>query len=236
MKYTITIISSLLLACGTLVIGVQNPIHSILFLILVFFNGSLLLFFFQVEFFGIIFLIVYVGAVIVLFLFMIMMLKIKYINTSQSLLDFFPYSGILALLLLGEILLVTQNMSLPFSDLCWEITALNLENIVSKLFNFQINIENLGKALYTSYIFPFLEAGFILFIAMVGAMVVTLDFEKSNKMIIKKQDPIDQAIKTNKNSIFFSLPNIQKNSNNLKCEIYFKLWDYYLKQNKKNIK
>ena len=233
MKYTITIISSLLLACGTLVIGVQNPIHSILLFILVFFNGSLLLFFFQVEFFGIIFLIVYVGAVIVLFLFMIMMLKIKYINTSQSLLDFFPYSGILALLLLCEILLVTQNMSLPFSDLCWEITALNLENIVSKLFNFQINIENLGKALYTSYIFPFLEAGFILFIAMVGAMVVTLDFEKSAKLIVKKQDPIDQAIKTNKNSIFFSLPNIQKNPNNLKCEIYFKLWEYYLKQNKK---
>ena len=64
-------------------------------------------------------------------------------------------------------------------------------------------------------------------------MVVTLDFEKSAKLIVKKQDPIDQAIKTNKNSIFFSLPNIQKNPNNLKCEIYFKLWEYYLKQNKK---
>ena len=234
MNSIITIISSLLLACGTLVIGVQNPIHSILFLILVFFNGSLLLFFFQVEFFGIIFLIVYVGAVIVLFLFMVMMLKIKYINTSQYLLDFFPYGGFIALLLLIEILLITKNMSLPFSDLFWEILPLNLENIVHKLFNFQINIENLGKALYTSYIFPFLEAGFILFISMVGAMVVTLDSKTSNTMV-KKQDPIDQALKMNKNVIFFSLQNISKNKNKLKNEIYIKLWKYFSKKKKQEL-
>lgn len=223
MTYLITIISSLLLACGTLVIGVQNPIHSILFLILVFFNGSLLLFFFQVEFFGIIFLIVYVGAVIVLFLFMVMMLKIKYINTAQNLLDFFPYGAIFALILLIEILLITQNMSLPLSDLFWELIPLNNENLVTKLFNFQINIENLGKALYTSYIFPFIEAGFILFIAMVGAMVVTLDSESSSKVIVKKQDPIDQAAKSSKNVVFFSLQNIQQNKTHLKHQITMKL-------------
>jgi len=233
MSYLLTLISSLLLACGTLVIGVQNPIHSILFLILVFFNGSLLLFFFQVEFFGIIFLIVYVGAVIVLFLFMVMMLKIKYINTSQNLLDFFPYGGFIALLLFVELLLVTKNMSLPFSDLYWEIVPLNLEDIVNKIFNYQINIENLGKALYTSYIFPFLEAGVILFIAMVGAMVITLDSENSNSLMVKRQDPIDQAVKMNKNVVFFSLQKITKNTNKFKADIYIKLWKYTLK--KKNI-
>lgn len=232
----ITIISSLLLACGTLVIGVQNPIHSILFLILVFFNGSLLLFFFQVEFFGIIFLIVYVGAVIVLFLFMVMMLKIKYINTSQKLLDFFPYGGLVALLLLIEILLVTKNMSLPFSDIFWELKPLNNENVVNKLFNFQINIENLGKALYTSYIFPFLEAGFILFVAMVGAMVVTLDPEDPDKIIVKKQDPIDQAVKMNKNALFFCLPNISKNKDTVKANIYIKLWKHMAKEKNLDIK
>lgn len=236
MTYLITIISSLLLACGTLVIGVQNPIHSILFLILVFFNGSLLLFFFQVEFFGIIFLIVYVGAIIVLFLFMVMMLKIKYINTSQNLLDFFPYGGFIALLLLIEILFVTKHMSLPFSDIYWEISVLNLENIVNKIFNFQINIENLGKALYTSYIFPFLEAGFILFIAMVGAMVITLDSEDSKKVMVKKQNPIDQASKVNKNVIFFSLQNINKNPNVLQNDIYIKIWKYLVKKKNLNIK
>ena len=231
MTYLITLISSLLLACGTLVIGVQNPIHSILFLILVFFNGSLLLFFFQVEFFGIIFLIVYVGAVIVLFLFMVMMLKIKYINTAQSLLDFFPYGGIFALLLLVEILLVTKNMSLPVSDLYWELIPLNNENIVTKLFNFQINIENLGKALYTSYIFPFLEAGFILFISMVGAMVVTLDSDTGSKTMVKKQDPMDQAAKSSKNVVFFALQDIQKDHTKLEVDIYKKLWAYKLQQN-----
>lgn len=226
MNSIITIISSLLLACGTLVIGVQNPIHSILFLILVFFNGSLLLFFFQVEFFGIIFLIVYVGAVIVLFLFMVMMLKIKYINTSQNLLDFFPYGGFISLLLFLELLLVTKNMSLPFSDFYWEILPLNLENIVTKIFDFQINIENVGKALYTSYIFPFLEAGFILFISMVGAMVVTLDSDHSKDLLVKKQDPMDQAAKVNKNVIFFSLQKIGKNTDQLQSDIYKKLWAY----------
>ena len=228
----ITIISSLLLACGTLVIGVQNPIHSILFLILVFFNGSLLLFFFQVEFFGIIFLIVYVGAVIILFLFMVMMLRIKYINSSQKLLDFFPYGGLVAFILLVEILLVTKNMSLPFSDIFWEITPLNNENIVTKLFNFQVNIENVGKALYTSYIFPFLEAGFILFVSMVGAMVLTLDYEDAHRIMVKKQDPIDQALKMNKNVIFFSLNNINKNKTKLQSDIYIKLWENALKKNK----
>ena len=236
MQYLITIISSLLLACGTLVIGVQNPIHSILFLILVFFNGSLLLFFFQVEFFGIIFLIVYVGAVIVLFLFMVMMLNIKYINTAQKLLDFFPYSAILILLLLVEILLVTKNMSLPISNIFWEITPLNLENIISKVFDFQINIENLGKALYTSYIFPFIEAGFILFISMVGAMVVTLDSDNPTKSIVKKQDPIDQALKDSKNAIFFSLQNITKNQNKLKTDLYVKLWKYNYNKEKSKYK
>jgi NADH-quinone oxidoreductase subunit J len=229
MNYILTLISSLLLACGTLVIGVQNPIHSILFLILVFFNGSLLLFFFQVEFFGIIFLIVYVGAVIVLFLFMVMMLKIKYINTSQNLLDFFPYGGLIALLLFIELLLVTKNMSLPFSDLYWEILPLNLEDIVNKIFTFQINIENVGKALYTSYIFPFLEAGFILFIAMVGAMVVTLDSENSKNILVKKQDPINQAVKIYKNVIFFSLQTMSKNTPQLEKNIYIKLWTYIIK-------
>jgi len=228
----ITIISSLLLACGTLVIGVQNPIHSILFLILVFFNGSLLLFFFQVEFFGIIFLIVYVGAVIVLFLFMVMMLKIKYINTSQKLLDFFPFGGFVALILLLEILLVTKNMSLPFSDIFWELTPLNNEDLVNKIFTYQINIENLGKALYTSYIFPFLEAGFILFISMVGAMVVTLDSDTANKTMVKKQDPIDQALKMNKNTVFFSLQNITKNTTKLQADIYIKLWKHAAQQKK----
>jgi hypothetical protein len=157
---------------------------------------------------------------------MVMMLKIKYINTSQNLLDFFPYGGFISLLLFLELLLVTKNMSLPFSDFYWEILPLNLENIVTKIFDFQINIENVGKALYTSYIFPFLEAGFILFISMVGAMVVTLDSDHSKDLLVKKQDPMDQAAKVNKNVIFFSLQKIGKNTDQLQSDIYKKLWAY----------
>ena len=94
------------------------------------------------------------------------------------------------------------------------------------------DIENLGKALYTSYIFPFLEAGFILFISMVGAMVVTLDSDTANKTMVKKQDPIDQALKMNKNTVFFSLQNITKNTTKLQADIYIKLWKHAAQQKK----
>lgn len=224
MEYILILISSLLLACSTLVIGSQNPIHSILFLILVFFNGSLILFFLQVEFFAIIFLVIYIGAIIVLFLFMVMMLKIKHINTVQKLMDFFPYGGLIAVFLLIDVLLITKNMSLPIGNNFWSFNILNIDNIISKLFTFQVNIENLGKALYTSYIFPFLEIGFILLIAMVGAIVITLETNIDKQNLIKKQDIIDQSLQINTNVIYFSLTKYKKNKNKMKCLIIKKLW------------
>ena len=233
MIYIVTLISSLLLACGTLVIGVQNPINSILFLILIFFNGSLIFFFLQVEFFALIFLVVYVGAIIVLFLFMVMMLKIKYINTSQNFMDFFPYGGLVALFLLLEILIISKNTSLPSSDVFWHIVPLNIDDIISKIFNFQVNIENLGKVLYTSHIVAFLEIGFILFIAMVGAIVVTLEVDRDKQHLIKKQDLIDQAVQKSNNMVYFSLQKPKKDYKQLESKIYYQLWLLEQKNKKK---
>jgi len=236
MTYIIILISSLLLACSTLVIGSQNPIHSILFLILVFFNGSLILFFLQVEFFAIIFLVIYIGAIIVLFLFMVMMLKIKHINVAQKFIDFFPYGGLIAFFLLLEILLITKNMSLPIADTFWSLKPLNIDNVITKLFSFQVNIENLGKALYTSYIFPFLEIGFILLIAMVGAIVITLESNTDKQKLIKKQDLVDQGIQTNTNMIYFSLGKFKKNKKYDSIKMITKLYKYKVNANNKSIK
>jgi NADH-quinone oxidoreductase subunit J len=98
--------------CGTclLVIGVQNPIHSILLLIRVFFIGTLLLFTLQREYFAILFLVVYVGAIVVLFLFIIRRLEIKRVNVSRRFRDLFAYRHLIVGLVLVEVLLLlTQD-------------------------------------------------------------------------------------------------------------------------------
>ena len=194
--------SSFILTCTTLVIGIANPIHSILLLIIVFSSGSLLLFMLNLEFFGIIFLIVYVGAIAVLFLFVVMMLDIKVINTAQKMQDFFSYKGIIAYFLLLLLL------SLINEDVISFIEFIRLEG-VDGLIDFvnyalvlkpQSPLQILGTVLYKDYIIQFLLCGFILFIAMVGAIVVTL--EDNELKSVKQQNPVAQTFRNSENSIF----------------------------------
>jgi NADH:ubiquinone oxidoreductase subunit 6 (subunit J) len=91
MKIFLSFISSLLFGTASLIIGITNPIHSILLLIFVFFLGSLLLFVLQLEYFALLFLIVYVGAIVVLFLFIVMMLEIRTLSVAQRFKDLFSY-------------------------------------------------------------------------------------------------------------------------------------------------
>lgn len=116
-----------------------------------------------------------------------------------------------------------KNTSLPASSTYWTLVPLNIDNIVEKIFTFQVNIENLGKALYTSYLFPFVEMGFILFVAMVGAIVIALESDETKPYLIKRQDLIDQAVQTNKNMIYFSLQNLKNNKSNIRSDLYLKL-------------
>jgi NADH-quinone oxidoreductase subunit J len=238
--YIITIVASLLLACGTLVIGVQNPIHSILFLVLVFFNGSIILMMLGVDFFALIFLIVYVGAIVILFLFMVMMLKIKHINVSQKLLDFFPYASFIIGIFLIEILTYNKFLGLStIKDNFITLFSLNWNDTVFSIGNSAGNVENLGQVLYTTYVLPFLEAGFILFLSMVGAIVIALDPDNKNKMVVKKQqDPINQMVRQSENAIYFSLPNTlnyTKNKNKLYQTNFIKLWQNHILHTKPNI-
>lgn len=192
-------------SCGcftfaTFVIGVFNPIHSILLLILVFFWGSILLLMLNLEFFALIFLIVYVGAIAVLFLFMVMTLDIKIANISQKIQDFFSYKSILVLIILFNILLFLQEdyIYLPYSF----VENVFLQNKIDYgcLLKTETHLEVIGKALFLEYLIPFLFCGFILFIAMIGSIVVTVDDFKFK--ILKQQDSEIQALKNCELSIF----------------------------------
>ncbi len=104
MEYMTSFISAFLFGNCILLVGTQNPIHSILLLIVVFFMGSLLFFFLNVEYFALLFLIVYVGAIVVIFLFIVMMLEIKMINFSERIKDLFSYQNLILAFLLIEVL------------------------------------------------------------------------------------------------------------------------------------
>ena len=107
------IFSSIALISGVMVIRSKNPVHSVLFLILVFCNAAGLLILLDLDFFAMIFLVVYVGAIAVLFLFVVMMLNIKLAEINENILRYFPIGGLIGLIFLFEVLLVVDNDLIP---------------------------------------------------------------------------------------------------------------------------
>lgn len=161
-----------MLISAILVIGAKNPVHSVLFLILVFCNAAGLLILLEVEFLAMIFLIVYVGAIAVLFLFVVMMLNIKLIELSENLLLYLPIGAILALLFLFEIFILIDTDLIPLFNLNFGDT-LNYIQWSSEITS-MTNIAKLGMLIYTHYFLLFIIASFILFVAMIGAIMLTL--------------------------------------------------------------
>ena len=230
MNFLIYVLSACCFTCATFVIGVINPIHSILLLILVFFFGSILLLILNMEFFALIFLIVYVGAIAVLFLFMVMTLDIKISNISQKFQDFFSYRSIIILLILfnlfiflneeyvymfnnynligNETFLLKINKLKDLNEILYPINDTSaiygspMDEYTSyhKSINYTPHLKELGIALFTDHIISFLLCGFILLIAMIGAIVVTVEDVKFKS--IKQQDPVNQAYRNSENSIF----------------------------------
>ncbi len=166
--------SSLLCFCGFAVIFCRNPIHSILFLVFLFFNAASLLILLGVDFLAILFLIVYIGAVAVLFLFVVMMLSGKLLKTK---INFFygPLILLLACVFLIEIfLIIEQNFNFLSNNIVFLNEVLNPLFIwKEKIFDIS-NIEIVGSVLYTYFFYFFIIGSFILLIAMVGAIVLTL--------------------------------------------------------------
>jgi len=169
--------SSLTLLSGVMVIQARNPVHSVLFLILVFFNAAGLLVLLGLDFFAMIFLVVYVGAIAVLFLFVVMMLNIKIAEINEKRLRYLPVGGVLGLLFLFEILLIVDNDLIP-------LLLYNTENLLefknisfinwSENLQTVTNIQAIGNLVYTYYFYFFLMSSVILLIAMIGAIVLTM--------------------------------------------------------------
>ena len=164
--------SSFALISGAMVIQSKNPVHSVLFLILVFFNAAGLLILLGLDFFAMIFLVVYVGAIAVLFLFVVMMLHIKLAEINEKKLRYLPVGGFLGLLFLLEIFLIVDNDLVPLiaREHRGESTLTEWGLFVNTL----TNCEGLGLLIYTFYFYFFLIASLILLVAMIGAIVLTM--------------------------------------------------------------
>lgn len=169
--------SSLSIISGVMVIQARNPVYSVLFLILVFFNSAGLLLLLGLDFFAMIFLVVYVGAIAVLFLFVVMMLNIKLAEINEKKLRYLPIGGVLGLLFLFEIFLIVDNDLIPLlPENTGFFTKLSPVNFIewSNTMNTVTNIEGIGQLIYTYYFYFFLLASFILLVAMIGAIVLTM--------------------------------------------------------------
>ena len=174
------IVSIIIVTSSLLVILSKNPIHSVLFLILVFFNTAILFLFSGAEFLAMILLIVYIGAVAVLFLFVIMMLDINTAKLRQSFLNYLPIGLFVGFIILLELLYVISQSKLIF------LTKNITENkITDEIFE---NTKIIGNVLYTDYFLLFQLSGIILLVAMIGAILLTLrKREGAKKQNIYKQ-------------------------------------------------
>jgi NADH-quinone oxidoreductase subunit J len=176
-------------ASGVLVISARNPVHSVLFLILAFFTAAGLFVLLGAEFLAMIMVVVYVGAVAVLFLFVVMMLDINFVELRQGFSQYLPVGGLIGLVLLVELLLVLGTwVAAPEAVPIAAPTPAAAE--VS-------NTEALGRLLYTRYFYLFQGAGMVLLVAMVGAIVLTLRSREG----VRRQRIADQVHRSREEAV-----------------------------------
>lgn len=182
---TIAIISSIR------VITARNPVHSVLFLILVFCNVAGLFLLLGAEFLAMVLIIVYAGAVAVLFLFVVMMLDINIVPLREGFLSYLPIGGLIGMILLVELVMVTAGWVIPTGNLL-ATTTHDLPNTAALT-----NTEELGKVLYTRYVYQFQTAGIALLVAMIGAILLTL----RSRSGVRRQSVTRQLVRTKANSL-----------------------------------
>ena len=189
--YSITfyVFSLVAVLSALMVISARNPVHSVLFLILSFVNASGLFVLLGAEFLAMILVVVYVGAVAVLFLFVVMMLDINFVKLREGFLQYLPFGALLGIVLITElgILFLTRSFS---------------ENSLSKFVESPVlnDVENtklIGQVLYTDYFYLFQISGLILLVAMVGSITLTL----RDRGQVKRQNISQQNYKNANDSI-----------------------------------
>ena len=201
------IFGSLALVSGGLVVSARNPMHSILYLVLVFCNAAGLLLLLETEFLAVLFLIVYVGAIAVLFLFVVMMLNIRITELKESILRYVPIGGLVLIIFFFEVLSVVNGDLVPF----FSATNLNLDSQAALLpidlhivnwsndINPTTNIEAIGELLYTYYCYAFIVASLILLVAMIGAILLTM----RKQFNVRRQEVFDQVFNNLNTSVRF---------------------------------
>ena len=159
--------AAITVAAGVMVIASRNPVYSVLYLILAFFNAAGLFVLLGAEFLAMILVVVYVGAVAVLFLFVVMMLDINFVQLREGFLQYLPIGGLIGLILLIELGLVAGTWLLAP-----EVTAVAAVPILPA--DQVTNTEAIGRVMYTKYVYLFQASGLVLLVAMIGAIVLTL--------------------------------------------------------------
>jgi NADH-quinone oxidoreductase subunit J len=178
------------IASAFMVIAARNPVHSVLFLILAFVNAAGLFVLLGAEFLAMILIIVYVGAVAVLFLFVVMMLDVDFAELRQGFLQYLPVGAVVGAIMLIELVLVLGGWAIGPN--VQEAIAAPTPSIASTF-----NTEALGAVLYTRYIYFFQAAGLVLLVAMIGAIVLTL----RHRPRVKRQDIARQVARTKETAI-----------------------------------
>jgi len=175
------VFSAVAVAAGLFVVLARNPVHSVLYLILAFFSSAGLMVLLGAEFVAMLLVIVYVGAVAVLFLFVVMMLDVDFTELRQGLAEYLPLGGLIGLVLLVELGLVIGHWAIAGSAPEARAAPVPAPAEIH-------NVEALGRIIYDDYIYVFQAAGLILLVAMIGAIVLTL----YHRPDAKRQDVLEQ--------------------------------------------
>ena len=176
-------------ASALMVVASRNPVHSVLFLISTFIAAAGLFVLMGAEYLAMLLVVVYVGAVAVLFLFVVMMLDVDFVELKQGFLQYVPIGGVIAAIVVFELILVVFVWAFPSdAELARAHPIPTAAETVTDP-NGPNNVEALGLVLYTDYIHLFQIAGMILLVAMVGAITLTFRTREG----IKKQDPVAQV-------------------------------------------
>jgi NADH-quinone oxidoreductase subunit J len=180
------LISAVTLVAGFCVVSARNPVHSVLWLILAFFSAAGLFVLLGAEFLAMLLVVVYVGAVAVLFLFVVMMLDVDFTALRQGFARYMPLGLVIGAFLAAEMILVSTAVATRGA-------AKDNDTPMASGAGVDIsNVEAIGRVLYTDYIYFFQAAGLVLLVAMIGAIVLTL----RHKPGVKRQIIIDQVLRT----------------------------------------
>jgi len=182
------VFATILVVSALMVISSRNPVHSVLFLILSFFNAAGIFMLAGAEFLAMILVVVYVGAVAVLFLFVVMMLDVDFAELRKGFLQYMPIGLMVGVVLLLELLLVAGS---------WVMSPEVAAGAIVPIDGTISNTRALGQVIYTRYVFLFEGAGIVLLIAMIGAIVLTL----RHKTGVKRQDIGAQVARSSKSAV-----------------------------------